>query len=171
MKTFTQYIKEELEKHTVENLKVTYSANKHEIYIDCPETYQEDDIHQYIDDLLLDQMPSNQDIAEKYFRSNVKYLNDAYFEYDSFERFTYKRDTSEIKYKEELGKDVSTDIKIVSFKITNLRFKLLFSKFEVMLEENDDLEDTIHKIFGAYESNNYNTSDVRFSYDSCKYDS
>ncbi len=169
MKTLIQYILEELEEKTVENLTVTYSTDKKEIYINCPDTYQEDDIHQYIDDLLLEQMPSNQDIAKKYFRNNVKYINDAYFEYDSFQRYTYKKDNVDIEYDSELGKEVNDDVKIVTFKITNLRFTMLFSKFELQLT-NDDIDETLRIIFSAYESNDYNDSDIIFKYDSCEYD-
>ena len=109
MKTLSEYIKqnilEALENHSVENLSVTYKCVKNEVLINCPETYQEDDIHQYIDDLLLEQMPSNQDIAKKYFRNNVKYINDAYFEYDGFQRLGYKKDVVDITYNDDLGKN------------------------------------------------------------------
>lgn len=170
MRTLVEYINEELNKRIVENLEVTYSANKTDIYVNCPETFQEDDIHQYIDDLLLEQMPSNQDIAEKYFRSNVKYINDAYFEYDSFSRLDYKKDIVDIDYDDSLGKDVAEDIKIVSFRLSGLRFKMLFTKFELMIEDDADVDETLETIFNAYESNTYNKSDVKFKYDSCEYD-
>ena len=169
MKTLRQHILEALDTQTIENLKVTYTTEKKDIYINCPDTFQEDDIHQYIDDLLLEQMPSNQDIAKKFFAANVKYINDAYFEYDSFQRMSYKKDNVDIKYDDELGKKTEQDVKIVTFRITNLRFIMLFSKFELNLT-NDDIEDTLSTIFSAYESNDYNDSDVVFKYDSCEYD-
>ena len=169
MKTLQQHIYEALEDKTIDNLTVTYKTDKKEIYIDCPETYQEDDIHQYIDDLLLEQMPSNQDIAKKYFRNNVKYINDAYFEYDNFQRLSYKKNSVDIEYNDELGKDVGNDVKIVTFKITNLRFIMIFAKFELQLT-NDDVDETLNVIFSAYESNDYNDSDVSFTYAYAKYD-
>ena len=169
MKTLSQYILEELETKIIKNLTVTYKTDKKEIYINCPDTFQEDDIHQYIDDLLLEQMPSNQDIAEKYFAANVKYINDAYFEYDSFQRLNYKKDHNiDIDYNDDFGKDVSEDTKIVTFKITNLRFIMLFSKFEIKLT-NEDIDETLNIIFSAYESNDYNNHDISFTYASCKY--
>ena len=169
MKTLQQHIYEALDNKTIDNLTVTYKTDKKEIYIDCPETYQEDDIHQYIDDLLLEQMPSNQDIAKKYFRNNVKYINDAYFEYDNFQRLSYKKNSVDIEYNDELGKDVGNDVKIVTFKITNLRFIMIFAKFEMQLT-NDDVDETLNIIFSAYESNDYNDSDVSFTYAYAKYD-
>ena len=169
MKTLQQHIYEALDNKTIDNLTVTYKTDKKEIYIDCPETYQEDDIHQYIDDLLLEQMPSNQDIAKKYFRNNVKYINDAYFEYDNFQRLSYKKNSVDIEYNDELGKDVGNDVKIVTFKITNLRFIMIFAKFELQLT-NDDVDETLNVIFSAYESNDYNDSDVSFTYAYAKYD-
>lgn len=169
MRTLRQHIYEALEDKTIDNLTVTYKTDKKEIYIDCPETYQEDDIHQYIDDLLLEQMPSNQDIAKKYFRNNVKYINDAYFEYDNFQRLSYKKNSVDIEYNDELGKDVGNDVKIVTFKITNLRFIMIFAKFELQLT-NDDVDETLNVIFSAYESNDYNDSDVSFTYAYAKYD-
>lgn len=172
MKTLVEYIKdiqESLESKTIENLEVIYDTEKYDIYVNCPETFQEDDIHQYIDDLLLEQMPSNQDIAKKYFRNNVKYINDAYFEYDGFQRLGSKKDKVDIDYKEELGKDVAKDVKIVTFKLTNLRFKILFSKFDLMINDDDDIDEIIKTIFSAYESNNYNDTDITFKYKSCEY--
>lgn len=174
MKTLSEYIKQNIseafENHSVENLSVTYKCNKDEILINCPETFQEDDIHQYIDDLLLEQMPSNQDIAKKYFRNNVKYINDAYFEYDSFQRLDYKKDIVDITYDDDLGKDAPNESKIVTFRLTKLRFKMMFSKFELMIEEDDNIDETLDKIFNAYESNSYNDTDIIFKYDSCEYD-
>ena len=171
MKTLLMYIKESMSERVIDNLEVTYTVDKNDTYIDCPETYQEDDIHQYIDDLLLEQMPSNQDIAKKYFHNNMKYINDAYFEYDGFQRLSYKKDTVDIEYDKEFGKDVPEDVKIVTFKLTGLKFKMLFSKFELMLnDENDSVEDVIGKIFSAYESNDYNDTDIKFKYVDCEYD-
>ena len=171
MKTLLMYIKESMSERVIDNLEVTYTVDKNDTYIDCPETYQEDDIHQYIDDLLLEQMPSNQDIAKKYFHNNMKYINDAYFEYDGFQRLSYKKDTVDIEYDKEVGKDVPEDVKIVTFKLTGLKFKMLFSKFELMLnDENDSVEDVIGKIFSAYESNDYNDTDIKFKYVDCEYD-
>ena len=174
MKGLSEYIKqnilEALEKHSVENLSVTYKCVKNEVLINCPETYQEDDIHQYIDDLLLEQMPSNQDIAKKYFRNNVKYINDAYFEYDGFQRLGYKKDDVDITYNDDLGKNAPDDIKIVTFKLTNLRFKIMFTEFDLMINDDDDIKETLDKIFTAYESNVYNDTDITFEYDSCEFD-
>ena len=171
MKSLLMYIKESMSERVINNLEVTYAVDNNDTYIDCPETYQEDDIHQYIDDLLLEQMPSNQDVAKKYFHNNVKYINDAYFEYDGFQRLSYKKDTVDIEYDKELGKDVPEDVKIVTFKLTGLKFKMLFSKFELMLnDENDSIEDVIGKIFSAYESNDYNDTDIKFKYVNCEYD-
>lgn len=170
MKSLIEYIFEELNKRTIDNVTVIYKGPNSDVYVDCPETYQEDDIHQYIDDLLLEQMPSNPDIAEKYFHANVKYINDAYFEYDGFERLTYKKDITDIEYDSELGKDVSDDVKIVTFRLKNLRFKMLFSKFEIMIDDEADVDETLAAIFRAYESNSYNDTDIKFKYDSCEYD-
>lgn len=170
MKNLVTYLKEAFEQNSINNLEVTYKCNKDEILINCPETFQEDDIHQYIDDLLLEQMPSNQDIAKKYFRNNVKYINDAYFEYDSFQRLDYKKDIVDITYDDNLGKDAPNESKIVTFRLTKLRFKMTFSKFELMIEEDDNIDETLDKIFNAYESNSYNDTDIIFKYDSCEYD-
>ena len=170
MKNLVTYLKESFEQKSVNNLEVTYKCAKNEVFIDCPETFQEDDIHQYIDDLLLEQMPSNPDIAQKFFRDNVKYINDAYFEYDGFQRLSYKKDDVDITYNDELGKDTPEEIKIVTFKLMNLRFKMLFTKFDFMIDDNEDINETLDNIFRAYESNDYNDTTVKFEYDSCKFD-
>ena len=170
MKNWVTYLKESFEQKSVNNLEVTYKCVKNEVFIDCPETFQEDDIHQYIDDLLLEQMPSNQDIAQKFFRDNVKYINDAYFEYDGFQRLSYKKDNVDITYNDELGKDTQEEIKIVTFKLMNLRFKMLFTKFDFMIDDNEDINVTLDNLFIAYDSIDYIDTDFKFEYDSCKFD-
>ena len=71
---------------------------------------------------------------------------------------------------DELGKDTPEEIKIVTFKLTNLLFKMLFTKFDFMIDDNEDINETLDNIFRAYESNDYNDTDVKFEYDSCKFD-
>ena len=100
----------------------------------------------------------------------MKYINDAYFEYDGFQRLGYKKDDVDITYNDDLGKNAPQDIKIVTFKLTNLRFKMMFTKFDLMINDDDDIKETLDKIFMAYESNNYNDTDVTFEYDSCEFD-
>ena len=100
----------------------------------------------------------------------MKYINDAYFEYDGFQRLGYKKDDVDITYDDNLGKDAPEEIKIVTFKLTNLRFKMLFTKFDLMIDEDDDINEILDKIFGAYESNDYNDTDITFEYDSCEFD-
>ena len=39
-----------------------------------------------------------------------------------------------------------------------------------MINDDDDIKETLDKIFMAYESNNYNDTDVTFEYDSCEFD-
>ena len=64
MKSLKQFIKEEYEANKVENLKLVFNVKPEEFYLNAPETYSESDIQLYMDDLWLNDLPSN----EKYTR-------------------------------------------------------------------------------------------------------
>ena len=66
--------------------KVKDPENRKGIFaIEVPEDYTDDDINQYISDLLLESMPSDDDLAKEYFGANADNIIDARFEFEKKE--------------------------------------------------------------------------------------
>ena len=66
--------------------KVKDPENRKGIFvIEVPEDYTDDDINQYISDLLLENMPSNDNLAKEYFGANADNIIDARFEFEKKE--------------------------------------------------------------------------------------
>ena len=60
--------------------KVKDPENRNGIFvIEVPEDYTDDDINQYISDLLLESMPSDDNLAKEYFGANADSAVDARF--------------------------------------------------------------------------------------------
>lgn len=163
MKTLKQYINEAYEDHNIKDLVVKYKVgdddNDNVFIVECPNTAQESDVTQYIDDVLLNDFPSGQKHADEFFGDNMKYLNDAYFEYDKFEHIDETEvdtnETIDIKFNErDYGKKLNKDDKLDLFKLTNLKYVLEFDEFNITGE--DSIDELIKKIFVNTESNNNN---------------
>ena len=70
--------------------KVKDPENRKGIFvIEVPEDYTDDDINQYISDLLLESMPSDDDLAKEYFGANADNIIDARFEFEKKEARSY----------------------------------------------------------------------------------
>ena len=67
MKSIIQFIKEAVENYRLNSVEVTYTIQPEEIILQAPETFQESDIQQYMDDMWLKALPSSQDYSEKFF--------------------------------------------------------------------------------------------------------
>ena len=66
--------------------KVKDPENRKGIFvIEVPEDYTDDDINQYISDLLLESMPSDNNLAKEYFGVNADNIIDARFEFEKKE--------------------------------------------------------------------------------------
>lgn len=167
MKSFKSFILEEYDKKTVLELKVTYKISN-SFKINCPDQYQEDDISQYLDDATLSNMLSDPSLSEKKFGKNSKYINDAYFEYDEFKKINYKQDNVDLDYKEENGPQAADESKIVTFELKNLRYILMFSRFNIM-NSDKAVDETLRDIFTSYESNDDNKYALEITFSKLEY--
>ena len=70
MKSIIKYIRESVEIYRLNEIEATYNIQPEEIVLQAPETFQESDIQQYMDDMWLNQLPSSQDYSEKFFGKN-----------------------------------------------------------------------------------------------------
>lgn len=162
MKNLRDYlINEEYKEYNIHDLIVKFRVNDYEnLNIQCPSSSQENDVTQYLDDVLLNEFPSAPDKSERFFGDNVKFLNDAYFEYD---KFTHNEDDDQridIKYDEhKSGKQLSEDDTLDVFTLTNVKYVLNFDEFNIQGEGTTN--DILRKIFKTCESNNENKYTVK----------
>ena len=126
MKVFSQLIQESVENFRLNSVEATYSVQPEEIILQAPETFQESDIQQYMDDMWLNALPSSQDYSEKFFGKNNDNISDVHFEYDTFEHI-------DIEPKEYIAWDPKFDVKktkddvvLEYFKIKNLKYIITF---------------------------------------------
>ena len=171
MKNIIQYIRESVETYRLNSVEVTYNVQPEELILQAPETFQESDIQQYMDDMWLNQLPSSQDYSEKFFGKNNDNISDAYFEYDSFEHISIEpKEYIEWNAKYDVKK-TKDDVKLEYFKIKNLKYIITFDRFDMVDVTDDTVEDHLKELFKTTESNKDNEYPIEivFDEDSLKY--
>jgi hypothetical protein len=187
MKTLSQYIFEQEEKHDIIRLNMlecVYDAVPNTVCIYYPGEVDESAIQEYINDKFLANSPvDDSQTVKDILGINKSNISDAYFEYDKFERLGESENesiTSQIekdiksnkvqvyKYEEE------TDKKIYIYKLSNFRMVITFDNFDILNTSNQisDAEDTEHikpiidDMFTALESNDKNNYAIILKYNS-----
>ena len=173
MKTIVQYIKESsISQYRLNSVIATYDVEPQEIVLQAPETFQESDVQQYINDRWLNELPSSQDYAEKFFGKNNDNIIDARFEYDTFEHIDLEpKEYIEWDSKYDVKKS-NDDIKLDYFRIKNLRYIIEFDRFDMIDVDDDSVEEKLIDIFRAAESNNENDQypiEIVFDADNLKF--
>lgn len=154
MKSLVSYILEEYSKDIrVNNLKVTWQVRdpenyKGEVLIQVPEDYSDDDIDNYLNDLLLEKMPSNKDLAEQFFNVNKDNIIDARFEYDHKGCMRENKNHVTFEYDSNIdNKQKGSDDNLVRYTFIGLKFIMEFDYFDVINIEDDGLQDDLFNIF------------------------
>ena len=137
----------------------------------APETFQESDIQQYIDDMWLNALPSSQDYSEKFFGKNNDNISDVHFEYDTFEHIDIEPKeyiTWDPKFDANKTKD---DVALEYFKIKNLKYIITFDRFDMVDVDDNNVEEKLIDLFRATESSKVNEYpiEIQFDEDSLKY--
>ena len=135
--------------------KVKDPENQKGIFvIEVPEDYTDDDINQYISDLLLESMPSDNDLAKKYFGANADNIIDARFEFE-------KKEDAKDGLHCTFGFDKSLDDNfkgeqdnLKKYALENLRFIVDWSEFDVTNTSDDGLLYDLWDIFKRTRSSN-----------------
>lgn len=165
MKPLIKYIYEVIEQFRVNDLEVDYIVEPEEIILQAPETFQESNIQQYIDDLWLNSLPSSKDYSEKFFGKNNSNITDAHFEYDTFEHIDVEpKDYIEWDSKYD-DKNTDDDVKLEYFKLKNLKYIITFDKFDLIDIEEDEVDERLKKVFRASESNDENEYPIEIKFD------
>lgn len=135
--------------------KVKDPENRNGIFvIEVPEDYTDDDINQYISDLLLESMPSDDDLAKEYFGANADNIIDARFEFEK------KEDTKDgLHCTFEFDKSLDDNFKgeqdnLKKYALENLRFIMDWSEFDVTNTSDDGLLYDLWNIFKRTRSSN-----------------
>ena len=166
MKSIITYIKESVETYRLNEVEATYNVQPEEIILQAPETFQESDIHQYIDDMWLNSLPSSQDYSEKFFGKNNDSISDAHFEYDTFEHIDVEpKEYIEWDPKFDVKKS-KDDVKLEYFKIKNLKYIITFDRFDMVDVTDDDVEEKLIDVFKAAESSKANEYPIEIIFDS-----
>ena len=172
MKSFKQFIKESVEAYRLNEVEVTYNVQPEEIILQAPETFQESDIQQYMDDIWLNALPSGQDYSEQFFGKNCDNISDVHFEYDTFEHIDVEpKDYIEWNPKFDVKKTNDDEIKLEYFKIKNLKYIITFDRFDMVDVTDDTVEDHLKELFKTTESNDENEYpiEIQFDEDSLEY--
>lgn len=135
--------------------KVKDPENQKGIFvIEVPEDYTDDDINQYISDLLLESMPSDDDLAKEYFGANADNIIDARFEFE-------KKEDAKDGLHCTFGFDKSLDDNfkgeqdnLKKYALENLRFIVDWSEFDVTNTSDDGLLYDLWDIFKRTRSSN-----------------
>ena len=166
MKSIITYIKESVETYRLNEVEATYNVQPEEIILQAPETFQESDIQQYMDDMWLNALPSSQDYSEKFFGKNNDSISDAHFEYDTFEHIDVEpKEYIEWDPKFDVKKS-KDDVKLEYFKIQNLKYIITFDRFDMVDVTDDDVEQKLIDIFKAAESSKANEYPIEIIFDS-----
>ena len=165
MKSITHFIREAIETYRLNFVEVTYIVKPEEIILQAPETFQESDIQQYMDDMWLNALPSSQDYSESFFGKNYDSISDAHFEYDIFEHVT-DEPVNYIEWQSKYDvKQTSSDVKLDYFKIKRLRYIITFDRFDMTDGVNDsNVRKYLIDVFKATESNDMNKYPIQIKF-------
>lgn len=163
MKTLKQYINEEFTPTTVSDVKVVFDVSPEEIYIAAPGTYSESDIQIFLHDVFMMKLPSENDKYKNLLGKNRDEISDAYFEYDSFTH----EDSYEGEYDFEVDSHYDDKVKeddLETYKITGLKYIILFDEFEILDKKTDDVKGTLDEIFTKLDSSELNEYPAEIKY-------
>ena len=171
MKPINRYIKESVEVYRLNEVEATYTVQPEEIVLQAPETFQESDIQQYMDDMWLNALPSSQDYSEKFFGKNNDNISDVHFEYDTFEHIDIEPKEYIVWDPKFDAKKTKDDVALEYFKIKNLKYIITFDRFDMVDVDDNNVEEKLIDLFRAAESSKVNEYpiEIQFDEDSLKY--
>jgi len=163
MKELTQYLKESLAMNSpfvLEDNDQTIRLNDFEaswqvkdpqnhggtIVIELPNDYGEDEVQQYLSDLMLESMPTDEDLAKEYFGTNADHIIDARFEHEK------KEDAKDglhctFNFDKSLDDQYKGEENLKKYALTNLRLIVDWEYFDVTNTSDDGLMYDLWNIF------------------------
>lgn len=155
MKSLVQYIKESEGQETIRinDLKVSWSIadpnnSKGDVIIEVPEDYTDDDITSYLQDMLLESMPTDEELAKDYFGRNVDDIIDVSIEFDDAIVVRENKRNLTFKYDSSLDDNYKgTDTQLKRVALRGLRLVAMFDKLDVLNTSDDTLMQDLMDIF------------------------
>lgn len=167
MKQLVSYLKESL--HIFEE-NVTIRLNDFEVswqvkdpvnhggtfILELPEEYNDDEISEYLNDVMLESMPTNDELAKKFFGlGNADNIIDARFEYEDKKEVVDDTKHVTLEYDKSVDdKYDGNDDNIKKYELKNLRFIADFEYFDVTNTSDDGLQYDLWDIFKRTRSSN-----------------
>lgn len=162
MKSLVTYIQESYSKTTLSSLEVTFNVLPEELVLQVPDSYSESNVQIYMSDRFIEQLPASNKKYEKLFGNNINSITDVFFEYDKYD--VIKDDGNcNVEWDPKYDSNVNNE-ELQYVKITGLRYRISFEKFELQKDSDDSTEEIIDKIFEAMDSNTYNKYPIEIKY-------
>ncbi|MCH5166906.1 MAG: hypothetical protein J1F35_03350 [Erysipelotrichales bacterium] len=157
MKSLSEFIREKLEGNDfieISDLEVIYIPDTENLLVQVPNNYNEDNIHMYLDDSCMPDMPSDpKNIGELFGSDNSKNLSDAYFQYEDLTLPEDSTTKPQIEWNKRYDNHEDRNAELIVYSLNNFEYHILFEKFEINNRENLELEKILEDLFTAAESN------------------
>lgn len=161
MKKFSQFIKESDNDFKITNLICSFDCPS-KYYVEVPVKYSESDIQIYLDDVLMQDLPSEKEWARKLFFNNADNITDVHFEYDSIDEALGNNQKADLTWTDSYDSSVNDDDKHV-MQINNMKYIIEFDKFNLSDITEDKVQETINTIFNSCVSNNEHEWSINIS--------
>lgn len=123
--------------------------------LELPEDYKDDEISQYLNDMLLEAMPTDEDLAKDFFGTgNGDNIIDARFEYEDKKEVTDKSKHITLEYDKSVDDQYKGSDVLKVYELKNLRFIVDFEYFDVTNTSDDGLQYDLWDIFKRTKSSN-----------------
>lgn len=116
------------------------------VVIELPNDYEDDEVQQYLSDLMLESMPTDEDLAKEYFGTNADHIIDARFEYEKKED---ARDGLHVTFNfdKSLDDQYKGNENLKKYALANLRLIVDWEYFDVTNTSDDGLMYDLWDIF------------------------
>lgn len=159
MKSLVNFLLESEDQNIrINDLKASWSItdpenSKGDVIIEVPEDYTDDDITNYLQDMLLESMPTDDELAKEYFGGNADDIIDVSIEFDDASVAREDKRNLTFSYDDQLDdKYKGTDTQLKRVTIKGLRLVAMFDKIDVMKTSEESLTDDLMDIFKRTES-------------------
>ena len=166
MKALKTFINEANENIRLNSVEIKYDCSPSPYYIAAPESYQESDVQQYMNDKLLNELPSSQNYVDIFFGANADNIYDAYFEYTDFSRTESSSEYIDLPWDSHYAiKAENENDKLNVFKVTDLKYIIKFDRFDLVNVARYDIQKTLNTVFDTTISNEVNVYPITLSLD------
>lgn len=135
--------------------------------LELPEDYNDDEVSQYLNDMMLESMPTDEDLAKDFFgKGNADNIIDARFEYEDKKEVADKSKHTTLEYDKSIDDQYKGSNVLKRYELKNLRFIVDFEYFDVTNTSDDGLMYDLWDIFKRTKS----SINVKYMNDKVKLD-